>query len=374
MLKRYYNDLLKLCNRRKVLIIYGARRTGKTTILNHFIDSINMKVRFDTGDNIKIRNLFGEGDFNEIIEYASEYELIIIDEAQEIPDIGKALKIIADHSDTKIIVTGSSSFKISQTLGEPLTGRKRTVTLYPMSQMELNLKYNRYELKERLNEYLLFGSYPEVVTSSTKSEKIHILQELVDSYLLKDILSHERIKSPKVLMQILKLLSFQIGSEVSLNELSGKVMMDVKTVSRYLDLLERCFVIMKLQPFSSNLRKEVTSKCKYYFWDLGVRNALISQFAPLEDRIDTGHLFENFIITERFKKLKYQDYYGNLYFWRHYAGQEIDLIEEVDGKLTAVEIKFSAKKKPTIPSKWKEGYPDAEYTSINPDNYINFLI
>ena len=374
MLKRHYNNLLDLCNRRQVLIIYGARRTGKTTILNEFIKSVNMKLRFDTGDNITIRNLLGEGDFQEILNYTSGYELILIDEAQEIPNIGKALKLIADHTDTTVIVTGSSSFQISQTVGEPLTGRKVTVTLYPMSQMELNLEYNRYELKEHLNEYLLFGLYPEVVTADNKSEKIQILQELVDSYLLKDILSHERIKSPKVLVQIVKLLAFQIGSEVSLNELSTKVSMDIKTVGRYLDLLEKCFVIFKLRPFSSNLRKELTSKCKYYFWDTGVRNALISQFAPLEERVDAGSLFENFIITERFKKLRYQNYYGSLYFWRHYNGQEIDLIEEADGKMTAIEIKFSSKKKPGIPSMWKQGYPDSEYRIINSDNYIDFLI
>jgi len=172
----------------------------------------------------------------------------------------------------------------------------------------------------------------------------------------------------------LKLLAFQVGSEVSLNELSAKVSVDVKTVGRYLDLLEKCFVIFKLQPFSSNLRKEVTSKCKYYFWDSGVRNALISQFAPLEERIDGGSLFENFIIAERIKKLKYQNYYGNFYFWRHYNGQEIDFIEEADGKVTAIEIKFSSKKNPKIPSMWKQGYPDSKYKIINSENYVDFLV
>ena len=374
MLKRHYKDLLGLFNRRQVLIIYGARRTGKTTLLKTFLKNSQLKTRYDTGDSLTIRKLFSEVDLNEIIDYASGYDIIAIDEAQEIPDISRGVKLIADHTDTKVILTGSSSFKLAQDIGEPLTGRKRTIKLFPFSQSELIKTHNPHDLKENLRQYLVYGTYPEVVTSSNNKEKSIILKELVDSYLLKDILSHDRIKSPKVLVQLLKLLAFQIGSEVSLNELARKTSVDVKTIARYLDLLEKCFVIFKLPPFSSNLRKSISAKSKYFFVDNGIRNALISQFAPVDERIDTGALFENFIIVERMKKLTYDDFYGNLYFWRDYNGREINFIEEIDGKLNVAEIKFSSKKQPKLPAPWLEKYGDSNFIVVNSKNYLKFVL
>ncbi len=372
MLKREFNNLLNLFNRRKILIIFGARRTGKTTLLNNFLKTSNLKYKLDTGDSLRLQMLFSDCDIKKILEYVSDYELIALDEAQEIPDIGQALKIISDYSNVKVIATGSSSFRLSQKTGEPLTGRKVTVTLYPISQKELRSHYNKYELREKLNEFLIFGSYPEVVTAKTKQEKIDILKELVDSYLLKDILTHEKIKSPKVLLQIVKLLAFQIGNEVSLNEIATQVQVDVKTVSRYFDLLEKCFVIKTISAYSTNLRKEITTKNKYIFYDNGVRNAIISQFAELDDRNDIGQLFENFVITERIKKLSYEKFYGNIYFWRNYNGQEIDLVEEIDGKLSAVEIKLNKIVKP--PSNWMKNYPKADFKVITTDNYLDFVL
>ena len=375
MLHRIYDDLNVLIRPKKALIIYGARRVGKTTLITHFLEKTNLRYKLDSGDNIRTQETLGSRDFTKILDYISGYELIVIDEAQEIPHIGTALKIIVDQSpDTTVIATGSSSFELAQQIGEPLTGRKISAILFPLSQKELSHYYNRHELHEKLEEFLIFGTYPEVLTAENRREKIRILQELVDSYLLKDILSHDRIKSPKTLLQLLKLLAFQIGNEVSLNELANNLGIDVKTVARYLDLLEKTFVVKRLGGFRRNLRKEVTAKAKYCFLDNGVRNGIISQMNPLEDRNDHGALFENFVLMERIKKHTYEDYYGNFYFWRTYDGQEIDLVEEIDGKLDGFELKWSESKKPKIPKDWTRHYGDASHTVIHRENYLDFVL
>ena len=307
----------KLLKPRKVLILYGARRVGKTKLLKDFLSHSNLKYRIDSGDNIRIQHLFESQDFLALSDYVEGYELIAIDEAQQIKNIGMGLKIIVDqHPSLRVIVTGSSSFVLSQSVGEPLTGRKKTVVLYPISLIELNAMYNKQELSEQLETFLRFGLYPEIVTTKNKKEKMEILQELVDSYLLKDILSLEKIKGSRQLLDILKLLAFQIGNEVSLSELASQVRLDIKTVGRYLDILEKGFVIKKIGAFSRNPRKEVTSKAKYYFYDVGVRNAIISQFNELADRNDTGNLFENFIVMERLKANAYLNRFTQSYFWR----------------------------------------------------------
>jgi predicted AAA+ superfamily ATPase len=275
--------------------------------------------------------------------------------------------------DIYVVATGSSSFELSQQVGEPLTGRKETVILYPVSQKELSGIYNRHELKEKLQEFLVFGSYPEVIMQNTRQEKIKAITEIADSYLLKDVLSMERIKSPKTLLHLLKLLAFQVGNLVSMNELAGQLSVNIKTVARYLDLLEKSFVIKPVGGFSRNLRKEITKKMKYYFFDNGIRNAVIMQFNGLEDRNDTGQLWENFICSERLKKLAYEGVYGYSYFWRTYDGKEIDLVEEWDGRLFGYEIKWTkAGKYP--PKGWLETYENAEYQVINRNNYLDFIL
>ena len=375
MLYRIYDDVNALIRPQKVLIIYGARRVGKTTLITKFLEKTNLRYKLDSGDNIRIQDTLGSRDFTKILDYISGYELIVIDEAQEIPHIGTALKIIIDQSPEMVVIaTGSSSFELAQQIGEPLTGRKISAILFPLSQKELAHHYNRHELKDKLEEFLIYGSYPEVLTADNRREKIRILQELVDSYLLKDILSHDRIKSPRTLLQLLKLLAFQIGSEVSLNEIATQLRIDVKTVARYLDLLEKTFVIKRLGGFRRNLRKEVTAKAKYCFWDNGVRNAIISQMNPLEDRNDHGALFENFVLMERIKKRTYESYYGNFYFWRTYDNQEIDLVEEIDGKLAGFEFKWSKSKKNKVPKDWAGHYDDAPYTVIHRGNYLDFVL
>lgn len=375
MYARYFDDLDRVLGKNRVLILYGPRQVGKTTLLEKFLQQGKYKYKLDSGDNIRVQEVLGSRDFNRILEYVEGYELIAIDEAQEVPNIGTALKIIIDQSpETIVIATGSSSFELAQKVGEPLTGRKKTIVLYPLSHKELLAENNKHELREQLENFLLFGAYPEVLSQRTRQEKILLLRELVESYLLRDVLAHERIKSPKMLLKLLKLLAFQVGSEVSMNELGTKVGIDTKTVGRYLDLLQKCFVIVPLGGFSRNLRKEVVSKFKYYFLDNGIRNAVIVQFNTLANRNDLGALFENFIVTERLKKQAYENFYGNRYFWRTYSGQEIDLIEEIDGELFAYEMKWSNKKKVRLPKAWTSNYTAASFAVINSENYLDFIL
>lgn len=379
VIDRIYN-LNKLIGTKRVLIIYGPRRVGKTTLLKAFLANSNLKFKLDTGENIKTQSLFQTGDIEELKSYTEGYDLLAIDEAQYISNIGPGLKILHDYMPgLRIVITGSSSFNISRKIGEPLTGRKKTLTLYPLSQSELLSANNRYELEEKLEDFLIFGSYPEVITARSRKEKIFILNELVESYLLKDIFTIENIRSPAQFLTILKLIAFQVGSEVSLNELAAKGMVDVKTVARYIDLLEKSFVIKKLGAYSRNMRDEVTTKAKYYFIDNGVRNAVISQFNTIENRDDKGALFENFLIMERLKSNTYRERNAQLYFWRTRTGQEIDLVEEFNEKLTGYEIKWSSKSQSVrehkrIPPKWNENYKQAGYKVIDRKNYFGFTL
>ncbi len=372
MIKRAYN-IKELIKPGRVLVIYGPRRIGKTTLLNSFLSGTKLKYKLDSGDNIRTQQVLSSRDFTRIMDYASGYDLIAIDEAQQIPDIGMGLKIIVDQlSDIIVIATGSSSFELAGAIGEPLTGRKKTITLYPVAQLELSSIYNRHELKEKLEDFLVLGSYPEIVTAKIRKEKISILEEVVSSYLLKDVLALERIKGSRVLLDLLKLIAFQIGNQVSLNELALQLKIDVKTVGRYLDIFEKAFVIRRIGGFSRNLRKEVVSKAKYYFLDNGIRNAIVFQFNPLDSRNDIGALWENFIVAERIKKCAYQDIYGSFYFWRTYDGQELDLVEEREGKLIGYEIKWSREKWKT-PKDWFNTYKEADYAVINNGNYLDFI-
>jgi len=374
MIPRYY-DISHYIKPNNVLIIFGPRQVGKTTLLNHYLSHTSLKYRLDSGDNITIQQVLGSQNFDRILEYAQGYDLIALDEAQNVPHIGTALKILVDQMPgLSIIATGSSSFDLSQAVGEPLTGRKTTITLYPLAQMELAYHLNHYDLKNRLEEFLIFGSYPAIFTQEKKEDKITRLMELVDSYLLRDILALEHIKKSETLFNLVRLLAFQIGQLVSHNELATQLRVDVKTVARYLDLLEKSFVIYKLGSFSSNLRNEVMGKHKYYFFDLGIRNAVISQFNPLSMRNDVGGLWENFVFIERLKKTTYAAFYGRRYFWRTYQGQEVDFIEEIEGELHGFEAKWSTTKKIIAPSHWIQDYPRSTFTVITPDNYIQHVI
>lgn len=358
----------------KALIIYGPRQVGKTTLLEDYLSKINCKYRLDSGENIQIANILNSQDFQLIKEYVEGYELIAIDEAHKIENVGLGLKIIVDHfKDIKIIATGSSSFELAGQVGEPLTGRKNTLILYPVSQIELCEDNTVFELKNLLSEYLIFGGYPEVLTTTDKERKIEILRELVHSYLLMDIISLEKIKGSKILLDLLRLLAFQIGSEVSLAELAQQLGINYKTVARYIDLFEKSFIIFSLRGFSRNLRKEVSKKNKYYFYDNGVRNAIISSFNSLELRNDTGQLWENFLVVERLKKQAYKKIFANNNFWRTWDQKEIDWIEEREGKLYGYEFKY--KDKPVkAPKDWLKTYDNASFEVISRKNYLDFIL
>lgn len=373
---RYYSDLNPYLKPNKVLVILGPRQAGKTTLLEDFLGRLEgkTKYRLDSGDDIRIQEILSSRDFSKIKEYASGYDLVAIDEAQKIKAVGEGLKIMVDQiPGIKIIVTGSSSFELAGQIGEPLTGRKITLTLFPVSQIELGLMYNNYDLKNKLEEYIIYGGYPEAVTANNVNEKKRILNEIVGSYLLKDVLELERVKGSKILLDLLRLLAFQVGNEVSLSELGSKLGLNYKTVGRYLDLLEKSFVIFNLSGFSRNLRKEITKKSKYYFFDNGVRNAVIANFNPLEVRDDAGKLWENFLVIERIKKQSYKRLYANNYFWRTWDGKEIDFVEEREGRLYGYEIKWGRERALPVPD-WQTSYPDSEFSVISQDNYLEFIL
>jgi uncharacterized protein len=374
MIPRVYDKLDTYLKKGKVLVIFGPRQVGKTTLLRNFLSKTELKYRLDNGEDFRIAELFSSKDPDIISEYAKGYELVVIDEAQKIPDAGSGLKMLIDKNpDLMVIATGSSSFDLAGTVGEPLTGRKRTLTMFPVSQIELSEMFNKYDLKEKLEEFLIYGSYPEVVEAESKEEKSRIITELTHSYLLKDIMAFDRIKNSRVIFDLLRLLAFQTGSEVSLSEIAKNLGIDAKTVGRYIDILEKSFVILRLTGFSRNLRKEIVKKNKYYFYDTGVRNALISNFNPLNIRNDTGELWENFAFVERIKRNAYKNVLLNSYFWRTWDQQEIDLVEEKEGNLYGYEFKYG-KKTPKAPELWTETYNNASFEVINRENYLDFVL
>jgi uncharacterized protein len=375
MILRAYEPLVPYLQPNKVLVIYGPRQVGKTTLLHTFLSQTELKHKLDSGDNIHTQQLLASQAFNQILPYVEGYEMLAIDEAQMIPNVGAALKIIVDQvPGIYVIATGSSSFELSGQIGEPLTGRKRTLSLYPIAQAELLARFNRFELRQKLPEYLVYGSYPEVVEATTTAAKIEAINEIAHSYLLKDILIMDRVRSSRTLLDLLRLLAFQVGSEVSHNELATQLAVDSKTVQRYLDLLEKAFVLIRVEGFSRNLRKEITSKVKYYFVDNGIRNALIAQFNRLDQRNDVGQLWENFVFMERLKRRTYFPVYANVYFWRTYDRQEIDIVEEREGKLFGYECKWSTNKTVSAPRSWLSHYPEATFALITPDNYLDFIM
>lgn len=374
IIKRAYEPLEQFLQKNKVLVIYGPRRVGKTTLIRNFLSTTSLKYKDESGDNISVQQILSSSDFALIKEYCSGYELIVLDEAQSIPHVGKGLKIIVDNViGIYVIATGSSSFDLSNKIGEPLVGRQHILKLFPISLLELSREYNQVELNHRLEEFMIYGLYPEVVTTENRKQKTEYLHDLVNSYLLKDILSLENVRSPRMLIDLLRMLAFQVGSEVSLNELSNGLRADVKTVNRYLDLLEKSFIIISLSGFSKNLRNEITSKKKYYFLDQGIRNGVINSFNPFETRNDIGALWENFLIMERLKTKTYKQIHSNDYFWRTYSAKEIDLIEERDGKLFGFEFKW--KQQSFIPPReWTRNYSGSKVELISRENFWSFIL
>lgn len=373
MIKRFFSPLEPLLEPNKVLIIYGPRRVGKTTLLKELLANTKLKYRLDSGENIRVQEVLTSGDFERIKEYVGDNKLIAIDEAQQIAGIGQGLKIIVDQiPGIKVVVTGSSSFELSNQVGEPLTGRKKTMTLFPFAQIELARIETPFDLNSRLEEFLVYGTYPDVFLAENKQEKKILLNEIVDSYLLKDVLALDDIKKSRTLVDLVKLLALQIGSEVSLSELAQQLNANVRTIEKYIDVLEKGFVVVSLGALKRNLRNEVRGKKKYYFYDNGVRNAILSQFNDVSLRNDIGALWENFLFIERLKKTSYQAVFANRYFWRTYDQKEIDLVEEYDGNFHAFEFKWR-KSKTTYPKKFLSNYEHSSFEIINKENYRSFV-
>ena len=371
--QKQLENLKRLIRPKRAIIIYGPRRCGKTTLLKKFLQGVKEEYLLVNGEDIFVQEYLSSQSITKLKDFIGRHKLLAIDEAQKIPNIGLNLKLIVDNiANLKVIATGSAAFDLYQKVGEPLTGRKITLRLFPLAQMELSGTEDLYETKANLETRLIFGSYPEIVLAKDKQEKILFLKELVSSYLYKDILTIDGLRHSGKLVKILQLLALQIGQEVSYSEIASQVGLNRKTVERYLDLLEKVFVVFELRGFSRNLRKEVSKSPKYYFYDMGVRNALINNFNLINLRNDVGVIWENYVIAERMKKQEYLSIQANNYFWRTYDKKEIDLIEEKNGRLSAYEIKWG-RKKVSPPLDWKSTYPDSIFKVILPDNYLKFI-
>lgn len=372
---RHYDDLARYIQKHRVTAVYGPRRIGKTTLVEHYLANETCSTLRTTGDNIITREILGSQDLSRIMAWVENYEIVFIDEAQQIPSIGLALKMLIDHCpDLTIIVTGSSSFELFGQLGEPLTGRQTPLMMFPLSVQELlGWHTNEHELQQSLESYLLYGMYPEVVLANSDGRKQEILIELTSSYLYKDILALDNVKSSRVITDLLRLVALQVGNEVSLRELANRLGVDAKTIARYLDIFEKCYILYNVRGYSGNLRSEVTRTSKYYFYDNGVRNALINNFNPLSLRNDVGALWENFLIMERLKARTYGRVYAHDYFWRTWERKEIDLIEDRAGRLHAYEFKWSERRKVSAPAQFMRAYPDSSFMVVSPANFLEFV-
>ncbi|MCE2820916.1 MAG: ATP-binding protein [Bacteroidota bacterium] len=353
----------------KVIVLLGPRRVGKTVLVRQIISSITEPVLFLNGEDINTRELLARRSVPHYLQLLDGRKILIIDEAQKIPDVGAALKLMIDEiAGLRVLITGSSAFDVENRTGEPLTGRKYTFRLYPLSDAEYDQKYSLPERKDKMKERLIYGCYPELLTMSNSGMKAAYLNDLVSSYLLKDILVFENIKKSDKILSLLRLIAFQTGSEISTTEIGRQLGMSENTVSQYLDLLSKVFIIHKVGGFSRNLRKEISKSSKWYFFDNGIRNILVANLNPVELRNDVGQLWENYIISERIKFQQYSGMIVNNFFWRTYDQQEIDWVEERGGQLHAFEFKWSENKHPKAPIGWSKTYPDASYSVVNPDN------
>jgi predicted AAA+ superfamily ATPase len=369
------DQIANLVSKGKVLILYGPRRVGKTSVVERFLRGQDKRIFSGTGDDIDLRNILSSESKTKITTSLAGYDLVFVDEAQRIPNIGLGLKLLVDSNpQIEIIASGSSSFELSKVLGEPLTGRQHVYTLYPVSMMELAKDIGRMNIIQNLSNYLIYGTYPETITAPNYQQKKEYLITLRNSYLFKDILEIENIRNADKMVDLLKLIAFQIGNEVSLNELSISLGIAKQTVEKYLMLLEKTFIIVKIGGYSSNLRKEITKTSRYYFWDNGVRNAIINNFNDASARMDMGMLWENFCFIERIKKQAYQKLFSNNYFWRTYDKQEVDMVEERDGQLYGFEFKWNPNKASKPPKAFIETYKNAHFECITPDNFLDFVI
>jgi len=357
---------------RRVIILYGPRQAGKTTLIDILLSQESNYEKYN-GDDIFTQNTFNNNNNLEHLKRTiGEKNLLVIDEAQRINNIGLSLKLIIDNLPVKVIVSGSASFDLADKVCEPLTGRTKTFWLYPLSFKEVKDKMPQMGNDKILEEILLYGMYPKIWNIEGRKEKEDYLFEYINNYLYRDILTISKVKKPKKIIDLLTLLALQIGSEVSISELAQNTSLTQATVENYLDVLEKMFVIFNVRGFSRNLRKEISKASKYYFFDMGLRNALIRNFNPLSLRSDAGAMFENWAISEKIKKSNNNRDFSNFYFWRTYDQQEIDLIEESKGEINAYEFKWKKDNK-KAPNDWTKAYPQSQFKLINKDNVFDFL-
>lgn len=356
----------------KALLLFGPRQSGKSTLVENLLKNQDKEWLYLNGDDADVREILTNTTATKLKAIAGNKEIVFIDEAQRIANIGLTLKLFTDQiKNVQIIATGSSAFELSSQVNEPLTGRKYEFMLYPLSFSEMVQHHGLLQEKRLIEHRLIFGYYPEIVTK--QGEESELLKLLANSYLYKDLLTLEQIKKPLLLEKLLKALALQVSSEISYHEIAQTIGSDTKTVDKYIDLLEKTFVVFRLPAFSRNVRNEIKKGKKVYFYDCGIRNAIINNFKPLSARTDTGALWENFVIAERMKFLRYQNIDTSHYFWRTTQQQEIDLIEETTDKLMAFEFKWSKTERVRFPQTFTENYPNVETRIISPENIEEFI-
>ena len=367
------NIIERLHESNKVVILYGPRQVGKTTLAREITADWQGSVLEISADEPRYIDVLSSRDSARLKSLVAGYDLLFIDEAQRVPDIGINLKILHDQiPDIRTIVTGSSSFDLANSIREPLTGRTWTYNLYPISFMELSGLFNQFELDSQLEDRLIYGSYPEVFSIANQADKEDYLYEIGSAYLYKDILELSSIKNSAKMRDLIRMLAYQVGSEVSRSELGTALGMSKDTVGSYIDLLEKSFVVFRLSGFSRNLRKEISRNDKIYFYDLGIRNMAIGDFKPINQRNDVGALWENFLMVERIKKLAYTRTHAQTYFWRTYTGAGLDYVEEREGSLFGYEFKYGTKSA-KCPAAWSQTYPNAGCELITRTNYLDFI-
>ena len=368
-------QVVKRIKPQKVMLIYGPRRVGKTLLLREIFNEFEGKKLLLNGESSDTVRMLSDRSISNYKHLFADVSLLAIDEAQHIPEIGMKLKLMVDEiPGLAIVATGSSSFDLQNQAGEPLVGRSTRFMLTPFSIKEINKQQPTFQTITNIDQYLVYGFYPELISIDSGAEQARYLTEIVDSYLLRDILAIDGVKNAQKMHDLLRLVAYQVGSEVSTDELGKQLGVSRNTAERYLDLLQKVFVLYRLGGYSKNLRKEVVKSSKWYFQDNGIRNAVLNDFRPFADRSseERGALWENFIIGERMKRKHNNLSNINLYFWRTYDQQEIDLIEEDGEIITAYEIKLG-KKNPKIPIAFANAYPEAAYNIVNKDVFWNYV-